>query len=213
MTLSGPFSQDTTVQDTFFNFEGTNNNFIGIPSANPTGALNSSSYASIIGVAFEFSLLGVSFSAYPRQFQFFALSSIQTNEYINFMIYSGSTYGLQNTFVPNFISNIYTRYEICFQYTVSSVTYGFCKPLTTFPYTAQVVDFNIVCTSTGQAGFTAQLSFTPHQAMAALGTNLLNLNFQIVAGYTASFDKGLSSGLTSGSLSQRTDFQQPTTKL
>jgi hypothetical protein len=103
--------------------------------------------------------------------------------------------------VPNFISNIYTRYEICFQYSYGLTKYAYCKPLTTFAYTGATTTFTIVCTSTGVPGMTAGLKFTP-QGVSTLGNNLLTLTFTITASVatgTVIFDPTLSSQLPSGS--------------
>jgi hypothetical protein len=134
------------------------------------------------------------------------------NQYINFLIFFRDLADVQKLiYVPNFISNIYTRYEICFQYTIpGGTTYGFCKPLTTFADTTNVVNFNAFCTSTGQEGLTVKLAFTPIRAMASLGTNLLSINFEIEASGTGiTFDKDLSTGLVSGSTLPTYGFANP----
>jgi hypothetical protein len=215
MTLSGPFSQDTTAQDTVFGFGATANNFIGIPNTTPTAGVTTTSYATIAAGAAT-STTGVVFSANPRQFQFYAPAPTANTQYINFMIYSGSPAGTQQaTYVPNFVSNIYTRYEICFQYSVyasASATaaisnYGYCKPLTLVTPTSTLT-FDIVCGSTGRKGLTAILGITPFQVITALGTNSLSINFPIVSS-DSSFSQSLMSGLTSGSVLPTGGFSTP----
>jgi hypothetical protein len=187
--LFGPFCSSSP--DTCINLTpSTSTVLMMIPKTNQLSALSSISYTT--------NNQGSTVTGSASPFQFLVPYAVASNSYLNFIIYSGSIPGtLGSNSLPNFSSNLYTRYEVCISTTLGSTTYSYCKPLTIAPYYSPIV-FNSVCTSTGVSGITSTINITPFKSFS---TSQYSLYTTIkIWSNDLNFDQGLMSGLPSGSL-------------
>jgi hypothetical protein len=191
MTLSGPFSLDATVQDNLIAFN-SGSVCVGNLSSGVTIACASNATYS---------------NGYPRSFAF---QSPVLASPIEFLLYAYNLTANNSVptpaTLPNFPSNMYTRYEVCFQYTVNGtvpysnqVTYAYCQPLT-IAMGPDSSSMALYCTSTGMKGIPTVFSVTPYVTLTALGTNSLTVKFEISVTGDPNFSQDLMSGLPSGSV-------------
>ena len=136
------------------------------------------------------SVTGISVSTNTLAFT----ATVAINNYYTAIFYenNGGVAGSIN--LPNVASNLYTRYEVIFKVTISSILYVYSRAVSFIPDTP-TVSFNLLCKDSGTAGIPATVSFSPNFSYSVQsGVSSLYISITISGTMSNNFDSGLSTG-------------------
>lgn len=193
LNLAGPFSSSSTAVDMALALGGALSGLISTTST--TSAINFSGNTNSFAAQIFKSSLG---SQSSNSIQFTPGLALASSSYVNVLLKSGTGTALGQNYLPNFPSNLYTRYETCLYWTAGASNYVYCKPLT-FTTNSAIPTLSVLCGTPGILGLTAQLSLTPPFIYTPASGYSLFVKFTI-ASTDANFPGDLGSGLQSGSI-------------